>query len=50
MKTVLVVAPSFVNQATSMFSDLGIKVVSGFRFLGGFVGECSMASDYVARE
>ena len=26
-KTVLVVGPSFVNQATSMFSDLGIKVV-----------------------
>ena len=34
-KTVLVVGPSYVNQATSMFSNLGIKVVSGSRFLGG---------------
>ena len=49
-KTVLVVGPSFVNQATSMFSDLGIKVVSGSRFLGGFVGEHSMASDYVTQK
>ena len=49
-KTVLVVGPSFVNQSTSMFSDLGIKIVSGSRFLGGFVGEHSMASDYVAQK
>ena len=30
-----------------MFSDLGI---SGSHLLGGFVGECSMASDYVAQK
>ena len=40
------VGPSYVNQATSMFSYLEIKAVSGSRFLGGFVGERSMASDY----
>ena len=44
------VGPSLANQATSIFSDLGIKVVSGSRFLGGFVGDCSMASDYVAQK
>ena len=33
-----------------MFSDLGIKVVSGSRFLDGFVGKHSMASDYVAQK
>ena len=33
-KTVLVVGPSCVNQAASLFADLGIKVVSGSRFLG----------------
>ena len=37
-KTVLVVGPSYVNQATSLVTDLGIKVVSGSHFLGGFVG------------
>jgi len=45
-----VVGPSYVNQATSLFSDLGIKVVSGSHFLGGFVGEHSMASDFVAQK
>ena len=50
MKTVLVVGPSYVNQATSLFADLGIKVVFGSHFLGGFVGELSMASDYVAQK
>ena len=44
------VSPSYLNQAASLFSDLGIKVVSGSRFLGGFVGECSMASDFVAQK
>ena len=49
-KTVLVVGPSFVSQSTSMLSDLGIKVASGSRFLGGFVGERSMATDYGAQK
>ena len=49
-KTVLVVGPSYVNQATSMFSDLGIKVVSGSCFLGGFVGERSMPDAYVVQK
>ena len=48
-KTVLVVGPSYVNQATSLFSDLGIRVVFGSRFLGGIVGERSMADTYVAK-
>ena len=41
-KTVLVVASSYVNQATSLFANLGIKVVSFCCFLGGFVGDHSM--------
>ena len=49
-KTALVVGPSYVNQATSLFSDLGIRVVSGSRFLGSFVGERSMADTYVAQK
>ena len=38
-KTVLVVGPSDIQQASELFGDLGIKVVSGGRFLGGFIGE-----------
>ena len=33
-----------------MFSGFGIKVVSGFRFLCGFVGKRSMADAYVAHK
>ena len=44
------VGPSYVNQATSLFSDLGNRVASGSCFLGGFVGERSMADTYVAQK
>jgi len=37
-KTVLVVQPSDMQETTDMFHDLGVRVVSGSRFLGGFVG------------
>ena len=40
-KTVLVVGPSDVQQAYALFSDLGIKVMSGGRFLCEFIGEPS---------
>ena len=36
-KTVLVVGPSDIQQASELFADLGIKVVSGGRFLA--IGE-----------
>ena len=44
-KTVLVVDPSDVQQASALFSDLGIKIVSGGRFLGGFIGEPSLVAN-----
>ena len=47
-KTVLVVGPSDVQQASELFNDLGIKVVSGGRFLGGFVGESGLAAEFVS--
>jgi hypothetical protein len=37
-KSYIVVHPSYVNEATSVFSDFGVKIVTGQRFLGGFVG------------
>jgi len=35
------------QEATDMFHDLGVRVVSVSRFLGGFVGEKSLAADFV---
>ena len=38
-KSVLVVDPSFVDRATQLFSDTGMRIVSGSWFLGGYIGE-----------
>ena len=46
-KTVLVVGLSDVQQASALFCDLGIRVVSGGRFLGGFIGEPSLIANFV---
>ena len=40
-KTVLVVRSSDLERANDLFHDLGVSVVTGSRFLGGFVGEQS---------
>ena len=47
-KTVLVVGPSDVQQASALFSDLGIKIMSGGRFLGGFIGKPSLVANFVS--
>ena len=47
-KTVLIVGPSDVQRAFALFSDLGIRVVSGGRFLGGFIGESNLAAEFVS--
>jgi len=49
-KTVLVVQPSDTQEATDMFHDLDVKVVSGSWFLGGFVGEKSLAADFASNK
>ena len=46
-KTVLVVGSSDLERASDLFRDLGISVVTGSRFLGGFVGEWSLVADFV---
>ena len=35
------------NEATAIFGDLGIQVVTGHRFLGGFIGNHSERNEYV---
>ena len=47
-KTVLVVGSSDVQQASALFSDLGIRVLSGGLFLGGFIGECNLVANFVS--
>ena len=49
-KTVLVVQASILQRARDLFHDLGVKVVTGSRFLGGFVGERSLAADFVSEK
>ncbi len=49
-KSILVVHPSFVVEADRMFSDLGIRVVTGGRFLGGFIGDDKSVDDYVRKK
>ena len=38
-KNVVVVVPKYVELAKSSFQNVGVKVVTGHRFLGGVVGE-----------
>ena len=40
--------PSDVKQASELFTDLGIKIVSGGQFLGGFVGDDTLAAECVS--
>ena len=47
-KTVLVVGSSDLERASDLFHDLGVSVVTGSRFLGGFVGERSLTVDFVS--
>ena len=49
-KTVLVVGSSDLERASGLFHDIGISVVTGSRFLGGFVGEQSLAADFVSNK
>ena len=47
-KAVLVVGPSDVQQASALFSDLGLIVVSGGHFLVGFIRKPSLVANFVS--
>ena len=49
-KTVLVVRSSDLEKANDLFHDLGVSVVTGSQFLGGFVGNLSLAADFVSNK
>ena len=49
-KSKVVVDPSYVVEAKSVFDDLGVQVVTSSRFLGGFVGDLSGISDHLSQK
>jgi hypothetical protein len=46
-KSILVVQPEMVDQATEYFQNLNFKITTGSRYLGGFVGSRSSCEEYV---
>ena len=47
-KIILVVAPWDVAQAEEFFCGMGIKAVTGIRYLGGFIGESKAEKKWLA--
>lgn len=47
-KSILVVSEKNVDPATTFFSDLGFQVVTGARFLGGYIGNESGEATYIS--
>ena len=46
-KTVVIVHPSYTEEAKQLFDDIGITVVEGHRFLGGFIGSKASTQEYI---
>ena len=44
----IVVWSSDLDRANDLFCDLGVCVVTDSRFFGGFVGEQSLATDFIS--
>ena len=49
-KCCLVVDPTFVSQASTLFGHLGIKIVTSHLFLGGFIGDSSSSSAFASEK
>ena len=49
IKSFVVVNDRWKNEAAAIFGDLGIQVVTGHRFLGGFIGNHSERDKYVTQ-
>jgi len=46
-KSYLVVHPNFVERAQTLFADFKVNVVTGFRFLGGFIGDFQETENWI---
>ena len=49
-KSCLIVTPQFEDEARIVFGDLGVQIVNGHRFLGGVIGDCIIADDFVRKK
>ena len=49
-KSCLIVTPQFEDEARIFFGDLGVQIVNGHRFLGGVIGDCMTADDFVRKK
>ena len=49
-KCFVVVAPSRLSLAREVFGDLGVRVVTGHRFLGGFIGDSGDRQNFVLQK
>jgi len=49
-KSYLVVHPDFVEEAKEMFKDLKVIVVTGQKFLGGFIGGLSDLTEWMEKK
>ena len=49
-KSILVVAPGNVARAKEHFWGLGIRVVTGHRYLGGFLGDMAAEREWLEKK
>ena len=42
--------PSNVQEVSALFGDLGIRIVSGGRFLGRYIGDSGLTADFVSNK
>ena len=49
-KSILVVAPGNVARAEEHFRGLGIRVVTGHRYLGGFLGDAAAEKEWLDKK
>ena len=47
IKSFVVVNKQWESDAAAVFGDLGVQVVTGDRFIGGFIGSCGERDEYV---
>ena len=50
MGITLIVDEKFVTTAKALFNEFGVKVVSGHRFLGGFIGDVDSQNSFVSEK
>ena len=47
-KSIIIIHPNQVDKAKLKFQALGLKVKTGYRYLGGFIGDSSSETNHIA--